>query len=124
LFANRDWLEAFAAHPRIGAKKKAPSQGARAAAWSKGEQRDAAAASKDVLQQLSKLNEQYFKKFGFIYIVCATGKSAEEMLELLELRVKRSKSKEIEAAAVEQSKITKLRIEKWLIEHVEKYEEG
>ena len=113
---TKDFLEAFAAHPRIGAKKKAAAQTAKSGKWSKGEQRGVAEADARVLKELSRLNDQYFKKFGFIYIVFATGKTAPQMLELLEERVKRSKASEIETAAREQAKITRLRIEKYFRE--------
>ena len=70
--------------------------------------------------QLVKANDAYFKKFGFIFIVFATGKSAGEMLALLEERLPRSKKAEMETAAVEQMKITRLRLEKWLSAELEK----
>ncbi len=106
---KQDWLEAFAAHPRIGEKSEAK--------WSKGEQRGVEGADAKVLERLATLNAQYFDKFGFIYIVCATGKSAGEMLTRLEQRIEGSAAEEIETAAREQAKITRLRIEKWLREH-------
>ena len=112
----KDWLEAFTAHPRIGSKKKAVPQSSKSASWSKGEQKGVAGSKSETLKQLAQLNDAYFKKFGFIFIVFATGKSADEMLALLEERVKRSKAREIEAAAVEQAKITRVRLEKWLRE--------
>ncbi|MGA9525273.1 MAG: allantoicase [Myxococcaceae bacterium] len=106
--SKQDWLEAFAAHPRIGEKTDAK--------WSKGEQRAVDGADVKLLERLVTLNAQYFEKFGFIYIVCATGKSAGEMLSILEERIERSSAEELEAAAREQAKITRLRIEKWLRE--------
>jgi allantoicase len=115
---SKDFLKAFAAHPRIGSKKKAKPQSSKSASWSKGEQRGVSSADAAVLKRLAQLNNEYFKKFGFIFIVFATGKSAPEMLALLEERVKRGKSKEIETAAVEQAKITRVRLEKWLREHL------
>jgi allantoicase len=111
-----DWLEAFAAHPRIGATQKAAAQDARSAAWSHGEQKGVSAAAQEVRERLGALNEAYFQKFGFIYIVFATGKTAAEMLALLEERIGRGKGAEIEQAAREQAKITRVRIEKWLRE--------
>ena len=111
---SKHWLEAFAAHPRIGEKKKAKAAGAKSAAWSKGEQGGAGQASRGVVKKLAQLNAEYFKKFGFIYIVFATGKTAEEMLSLLAERIHNPKYVELENAAVEQAKITRVRIEKWL----------
>lgn len=113
------WLDAFAAHPRIGSKQKGKAQSAKSAAWSKGEQKKVDAADKAVRAQLARLNDAYFSKFGFIFIVCATGKSAPEMLALLEERLPRSKKAELETAAVEQMKITRLRLEKWLAAELE-----
>jgi allantoicase len=110
----RDWLEAYAAHPRIGDKKKAKSATSKSAAWSKGEQAGVGAGEAEVKQRLKQLNDAYFKKFGFIYIVCATGRTAPQLLEILEERIRNSKKAELEHAAREQAKITRLRIEKWL----------
>ena len=84
----QDWLEAFAAHPKIGAKKIAPKQPAQSAEWSHGEQTGTHAATDSVLDALAKANHLYEKKFGFIFIVCATGKNAEEMLDLCRRRVR------------------------------------
>lgn len=109
-----DWLEAFRAHPRIGERKAAPAQGAVAAAWSSQEQAGAAGAGEDVATALAEGNAAYEARFGHIYIVCATGKSAEEMLAILRARLAHDPATELRAAAAEQAKITKLRIEKLL----------
>ncbi|MBE2250836.1 MAG: allantoicase [Myxococcus sp.] len=114
------WLDAFAAHPRIGSSKKGARQSAKSASWSKGEQRQVDAADKAVRAQLQRLNDAYYKKFGFIFIVFATGKSAGEMACLIEERLPRSKRAELETAAVEQMKITRLRLEKWLQSELER----
>lgn len=114
--STKDWLEAFAAHPRIGQQKKAATQTQRSAEWSKGEQRAVGDADATVKDRLAELNDRYFDKFGFIFIVFASGKTAPQLLQLLEERVGRTKAQEIETAAVEQAKITRLRIEKWLRE--------
>lgn len=108
------WLDAFAAHPRIGSSKAGKAQSKKSASWSKGEQKKVDGADKAVRAKLAALNEAYVEKFGFIFIVFATGKSADEMLGLLEERLPRSKKVELETAAVEQLKITRLRLEKWL----------
>jgi allantoicase len=107
-------LAAFAAHPKIGEKKAAPVQNAQSAAWSAGEQAQASRGNEDVLAELTKQNARYQSKFGFIYICFATGKSATEMLAWLNERIERDRAQEIETAAGEQAKITRLRIEKWL----------
>ena len=108
----KDWLEAFAAHPKIGSSKAAPSQKARAADWSKNEQSGTATASDLVLSDLEETNRLYAEKFGYIFIVCASGKSAEEMLGLAKRRLDNDPASELAIAADEQAKITRLRLEK------------
>jgi OHCU decarboxylase len=107
-----DWHEAFRAHPRIGERKAAPAQGARAAGWSAQEQ--AGAAGDDAAAALAEGNRAYEERFGHIYIVCATGKTADEMLAILRARLANDAATELRAAAAEQAKITKLRLEKLL----------
>ncbi|KAE9029769.1 hypothetical protein PR003_g9817 [Phytophthora rubi] len=107
---REDWLEAFAAHPKIGRAKKPINE------WEAQEQKATKNADEGVLDRLEELNDAYFKKFGYIYIVCATGKSAPEMLRILESRVGNTPEHELSVAAAEQSKITKLRLEKLLQE--------
>ena len=107
-----DWLEAFAAHPKIGARGGARAEHAATAAWSKAEQSGAERATGDVLEKLFLLNGRYEARFGYIFIVCATGKSAEEMLAAIESRLLHSPEDEIRWAAAEQAKITRLRLEK------------
>lgn len=112
--ATEDWLEAFAAHPKIGARKAAPKQQAQSAEWSQGEQSGTHAAADSVLDELTEANRLYEKKFGFIFIVCATGKSAKEMLELCRQRLSNDANSEIRTAADEQRKITEIRLKKLL----------
>ncbi|HSU15361.1 2-oxo-4-hydroxy-4-carboxy-5-ureidoimidazoline decarboxylase [Longimicrobium sp.] len=109
-----DWDDAFAAHPRIGERKAAPAQGAQAAAWSAQEQSAAAAAGDDVATALAEGNRAYEQRFGRIYIVCATGKTAGEMLAILRSRLGNDADAELRVAAGEQAKITRLRLEKLL----------
>ncbi len=111
---TEDRLEAFAAHPKIGEENAASKQQARAAEWSAGEQ--AGMNSADVLlkQELAAANREYYEKFGFIFIVCATGKTAEEMLELCRARLANERETEILIAAGEQQKITEIRLRKLL----------
>jgi len=101
---EKDWLEAFAAHPRIGERK--------ASGWASQEQSGAAAAANETLAALAETNREYEKKFGFIYIVCATGKSAEEMLTIARERLANEREQELRIAAGEQLEITKLRLMK------------
>jgi OHCU decarboxylase len=110
----RDWLEAFAAHPKIGARKAAPKQQAQSAEWSRGEQAGTNAASDSVLDALAEANRLYEQKFGYIFIVCATGKSAAEMLEICRRRLDNNAAAELEIAAEEQEKITEIRLKKLL----------
>lgn len=113
-FKKEDWLEAFSHHPKIGGKDKLREKFASTRKWAEGEQSGAAAASEAVLDELARLNEQYLQKFGIIFIVCATGKSAEEMLTILKERIDHDLPVEMCKAAGEQAKITKLRLEKLL----------
>ena len=84
-----DWLEAFAHHPRIGGDiESLRAKFASTASWAENEQRGVAQATEDVLRQLAKLNDDYFEKYGYIFIVCATGKSAQEMLDILKSRMR------------------------------------
>jgi OHCU decarboxylase len=104
-----DWLEAFAAHPQIGEK---PSPSAKAAAWSAGEQAGVANAADATRTALADANRRYREKFAWIFIVCATGKSADEMLTLIRQRLGNDPAEELRIAAGEQEKITLLRLHK------------
>jgi 2-oxo-4-hydroxy-4-carboxy-5-ureidoimidazoline decarboxylase len=111
--APEDWLEAFAHHPRIGGNVEAlRAKFASTASWAENEQKGVSQATEDVLHALSKLNDDYFEKYGYIFIVCATGKSAQEMLDILKSRLPNDKDHELKVAAGEQAKITKIRLEK------------
>jgi OHCU decarboxylase len=107
-----DWREAFDYHPRIGEQSAAAPQSARAQDWSADEQRGAASGGEDVRRELAEGNREYERRFGHIYLVCATGKSAEEMLTLLRTRLTNDPATELRVAAGEQAKITRLRLEK------------
>jgi len=106
-----DWREAFAAHPQIGAR---PAAGH--GAWAAGEQRGTAAAADATRAALAEANAAYAAKHGFIYIVCATGRSADEMLADLRARLARDTASELRTAAEEQAKITRLRLRKLVAE--------
>jgi OHCU decarboxylase len=101
-----DWLEAFAAHPRIGENRND------ARGWSRHEQSRVADASRETLDALAAVNRSYEDKFGFVYIVCATGKSADEMVSLARERLGGDRARELARAADEQRKITDLRLDK------------
>ena len=109
-----DWHEAFRAHPRIGERKAAAGQTAREAAWSAQEQSGASSSPEAVAEALAAGNAEYERRFGHIYIVCAAGKSAGEMLEILRARLDNDPDTELRVAAGEQAKITRLRLEKLL----------
>ena len=109
-----DWLEAFRAHPKIGEKKAAATQSEQARNWSAQEQSGTATASAGTVSALAAANEAYERRFGFIFIVCATGKSSEEMLTMLNERLANERETELRIAAEEQRRITRLRLEKLL----------
>jgi 2-oxo-4-hydroxy-4-carboxy-5-ureidoimidazoline decarboxylase len=107
-----DWKEAFTHHPRIGDMASLEKKFGSTAVWASGEQAAVQHTSREVLQALAAGNEAYEKKFGYLFIVCATGKSAEEMLTMLEARLPNDPANEIWTAASEQNKITALRLQK------------
>ena len=110
--APDDWREAFDHHPRIGEQSAMAPQTAVARGWSADEQSGAAVSSDATRQALADGNREYERKFGHIYLVCATGKSAEEMLALLRARLSNDPVTELRVAAGEQAKITHRRLEK------------
>jgi len=107
-----DWLEAFSHHPQIGDQPAIGSASARQ--WAEGEQIGARAATEDVKARLARANRAYFEKFGYIYIVCATGKSAEGMLAILNQRLQNDLASELSIAAEQQRLILRIRLEKLL----------
>lgn len=109
-----DWLEAFAAHPRIGSQRDVDKKAGTEKAWSSGEQAGAERASESTKEALARANAEYEARFGHIYIVCATGKSAEEMLSIAEARLANDPETEARVAAEEQRKITRIRLRKLL----------
>lgn len=109
-----DWREAFLHHPKIGDIESLQKKFASTAKWAAGEQGAVKEASRSVIEALANGNDLYEQKFGFIFIVCATGKSAEEMLALLQARLPNSTEEELKIAMLEQQKITQLRLKKLL----------
>ena len=109
-----DWLEAFACHPRIGDGTAAHAS-AQSQAWSKQEQSSTESAAQRVLDELNAGNALYEQRFGFTYIVCATGKTPEEMLAILTRRLGSDRASELREAAEQQRQITQIRLGKWLI---------
>ena len=108
----RDWLEAFLSHPKIGESHPAGQSSARARNWSEQEQSGTKYASPDTLHSLADLNSKYEKKFGHIFIVCATGKSSEQMLATVRQRLNNDPVTELGIAEAEQFRITQIRLEK------------
>ncbi|MBL4754665.1 MAG: 2-oxo-4-hydroxy-4-carboxy-5-ureidoimidazoline decarboxylase [Flavobacteriales bacterium] len=110
-----DWLDAFNGHPRLGDIESLKKKFRSTADIAKNEQSGAAGASPEVLEELALGNKAYEKKFGFIYILFATGKTAKVMLSILRIRLNNDLQTEKIMAMVEQNKITKLRLEKLLV---------
>ncbi len=107
-------LEAFAAHPKIGSRKSSESQNNRSAVWSKNEQLGMNEADRQVRDSFAEANRLYQDKFGFIFIVCATGRTADEMLALCRARLNNSVQTELQIAAEQQQRITEIRLTKLL----------
>jgi OHCU decarboxylase len=114
LLGRADWLEAFSAHPRIGAMVSHATTSVAASSssgWSADEQAGVAAATRAALEER---NREYEERFGHIFIVCATGLTGDEMLAMMERRMVNNRDAELKAAATEQRKITRLRLAKLL----------
>ena len=109
-----DWKEAFTHHPKIGDVESLTKKFTSTAQWASGEQSGVNTAAAETIKALAEDNRLYEEKFGYIFIVCATGKSAEEMLSILQARLKNEPADEIKIAAAEQNKITRLRLQKLL----------
>ena len=108
-----DWLEAFAGHPAIGGSTAKAGSG-QSRAWSLREQSGTRGATTETLAELALLNREYAARFGHVFLVCATGRSAAEMLALGRQRLRNDPATELATAAEEQRKITRLRLEKLL----------
>jgi len=111
---DSDYLEAFTHHPQIGDIDSLKKKFASTASWAENEQKGSNQASTEILSALKIANQEYLAKFGFIFIVCATGKTAQQMLDLLKQRMLNDNAIELEIAAAEQNKITHLRLDKLL----------
>jgi 2-oxo-4-hydroxy-4-carboxy-5-ureidoimidazoline decarboxylase len=124
-----DWMEAFRSHPRIGESRISESgigestiresrpletAPARSSAWSKQEQQNVLAAGDSVKAELAQANRDYERRFNRIFIVCATGKSGPEILEILRRRLRNDEETELYEAAEQQRLITHIRLRKWL----------
>jgi 2-oxo-4-hydroxy-4-carboxy-5-ureidoimidazoline decarboxylase len=115
--SEADWREAFAHHPRIGDAASLRERFATTAAWAAAEQAGANEAAGDVIEALATSNQEYEQRFGYIFIICASGLGATEMLSRLRARLANAPGPELRNAAEEQMKITELRLEKLLAEN-------
>ncbi len=122
--SKEEWKEAFEHHPKIGDTASLKEKFTNTAKWAAAEQSGVNNSNEETLHGLVKANNDYQNKFGFIFIICATGMSAEEMLSELQARLNNNEQEEVEIAAAEQLKITKLRLEKLfeVNEHTTNYE--
>lgn len=111
---GNDWKEAFTHHPRIGSKDALKEKFARTATWAAGEQARVSDAQDAVIDALLTGNAEHESRFGYIFIVCATGKSAEEMLAILRTRLANDEATELRASACEENRITHVRLNKLL----------
>jgi 2-oxo-4-hydroxy-4-carboxy-5-ureidoimidazoline decarboxylase len=107
-----DWIEAFHGHPRIGESRAGATTPAQSLAWSSAEQQKVTGDA--VKTALAEANREYENRFGHIFIVCATGKSGPEILEILRRRLENDKEIELREAAEQQRQITQIRLKKWL----------
>jgi 2-oxo-4-hydroxy-4-carboxy-5-ureidoimidazoline decarboxylase len=110
------WMEAFAHHPRIGHSIAPSTAPARSAQWSGEEQQKVGAAGNEVIAALSEGNRTYEQRFGRIFIVCAAGKSAYAILDILQRRLRNDEQAELQESAEQQRQITSLRLKKWISE--------
>lgn len=112
--APADWMEAFLSHPRIGESSAKAPLTAQSASWSRLEQGKVTESDEGVKTALAAGNCAYEQRFGHIFIVCATGKSAVEILAILHRRMQNDEDTELREAAEQQRQITQLRLKKWL----------
>ncbi|MGH7565567.1 MAG: 2-oxo-4-hydroxy-4-carboxy-5-ureidoimidazoline decarboxylase [Gemmatimonadota bacterium] len=112
--SREGWIEAFATHPRIGEDHRV-SDG-KASAWSRAEQVGMAAAEDVTRAELAEAQREYERKFGWTYIVCATGRTAEEMRADCRARLANDPDAEIAVAAAEERRIGRLRLMRLLTE--------
>ena len=108
------WQEAFASHPRIGQQEAQGEATPEALAWSRAEQSAAVSKDEPVQRALAEGNRRYEERFGRIFIVCANGRTAAEILTLLERRLGYEPVVELQEAAEQQRQIMQLRLHRWL----------
>jgi 2-oxo-4-hydroxy-4-carboxy-5-ureidoimidazoline decarboxylase len=111
--AESDWLEAFRSHPRIG-ESAGETEAPRSSEWSREEQRNVGSEGKEIKVALAAANQEYERRFQRIFIVCATNKSAAEILGILQRRLRNDEAAELKEAAEQQRQIAHIRLKKWL----------
>jgi 2-oxo-4-hydroxy-4-carboxy-5-ureidoimidazoline decarboxylase len=109
-----DWVEAFRSHPRVGESPAPAAASARSTSWSQEEQKRVITSGEDIKLRLAEGNRAYEQRFNRIFIVCVTGKSALEILEILARRLQNDDRTELLEAAEEQRQIAHIRLKKWL----------
>lgn len=109
-----DWMEAFSKHPRIGGTTAPPLASLQSASWSAQEQQGVTTAAESLRLALADANREYELRFSRVFIVCATGKSAADMLDILRRRLQNDEATELRESAEEQRQITNIRLKKWL----------
>jgi 2-oxo-4-hydroxy-4-carboxy-5-ureidoimidazoline decarboxylase len=112
--SEADWMEAFRSHPRIGETRAPRQSSAKSQNWSVQEQSRAGESGDSLKRALAESNREYEQRFGRIFIICATGKSGEEILANLRQRLNNDRATELQEAAEQQRQITQLRLRKWL----------
>jgi allantoicase len=110
----KEWLRAIRQHPPIGSKRRNSKQSGTARKWSTGEQSAAQTSSPETLAVLHAANQAYHATFGYVFLICATGKSGDEILQSLRQRLANDPDRELRVAADEMRKIIRLRLEKLL----------
>jgi OHCU decarboxylase len=109
-----DWMEVFRSHPRIGEARALQPQSAQSVEWSAQEQRNVGNTEDAERNALSDANQEYERRFGWIFIACATGKTATEILQELRRRLQNDPATELHEAAEQLRQITEIRLKKWL----------
>jgi 2-oxo-4-hydroxy-4-carboxy-5-ureidoimidazoline decarboxylase len=109
-----DWLEAFRSHPRIGEQHAQNKTTPASAAWSRSEQSQMKEADAAILLRMREGHREYERRFGRIFIVCASGKQPAELLRMLEHRLGNDPAQELQESAAQQQQIMQLRLRKWL----------
>jgi OHCU decarboxylase len=116
VLTREDWIEAFEHHPRLGESVASVPQGARGRAWSAKEQSSLADVGTDLRSALASANSTYEARFGYICIICASGRDSEELLAITRARLGNAPNIELRIAAEEQRKITRLRLQKLILD--------